>query len=70
MGLRPTRIQILTMAYVDGELSEAERLAFQSRLDRDPRLGREVAELRTLNRLLREAQPSGPDASPKKEDPC
>jgi anti-sigma factor RsiW len=56
----PTKDELLAMAYVDGELSGAERAAFDERLAREPLLAREVAELRSLELLSRHAAPPEP----------
>ena len=55
----PTRDELLTMAYVDGELDDAARSAFEARLQGDERLAREVAALRRLAVLARHA--AGPE---------
>jgi hypothetical protein len=52
----------LLSAYIDNQLSAAERLTFERRLDREPHLRRELAELRATATLLREL----PDISPSR----
>jgi anti-sigma factor RsiW len=56
----PTRDQLLAMAYVDGELAEAERRAFEARLAREPALGHEIAEYQGLALLARQMAPKEP----------
>ncbi len=51
-GSGPTRLELLSMAYVDGELSVSERDEFQARLRREPALMRQVEELAALKALL------------------
>ncbi|MEZ6015238.1 MAG: hypothetical protein R3F49_09005 [Planctomycetota bacterium] len=48
------------MAYADGELSPAERAAFEARLAHEPGLGREVAQHRALAVLARRLAPLEP----------
>ena len=56
----PSRDELLAMAYVDGELSGAERAAFEARLaDERPLLG-EVAKLKKLAVLARQSAPPEP----------
>ena len=57
---RPSRDELLAMAYVDGELPDAERAAFELRLVDEPGLAREVRDLRALMVLARSAAPSEP----------
>ena len=40
--------------YLDGRLSEAQRAAFEARLEREPDLARRVAEYRSIGQALRE----------------
>lgn len=56
----PTRDQLLAMAYADGELSAAERGAFEERLGREPALAREIADYRSLQVLARQMAPPEP----------
>lgn len=55
----PTQDELSAMAYVDGELAPPEMRAFESRMQRDAALAREVAELRGLAVLARHA--AGPE---------
>jgi anti-sigma factor RsiW len=55
----PSSDELLAMAYADGELAPAERRAFEARLEREPRLVREVAEHLRLDVLARAA--AGPE---------
>jgi hypothetical protein len=55
----PTSDELLAMAYVDGELDAPARVAFEERLVREPRLAKEVTELRSLELLARHA--AGPE---------
>jgi len=56
----PSRDQLLAMAYVDGELEESARAAFDQRLAREPALRREVSQLQELELLARSAAPPEP----------
>jgi anti-sigma factor RsiW len=56
----PGADELLAMAYVDGELDPASRAAFAARLEREPRLAKEVAELQTIELLARQAAPPEP----------
>ena len=56
----PTRDELLAMAYADGELDDAAAREFEARLEREPELGRELAELRQLAVLARRITPSEP----------
>lgn len=49
----PTRDELLAMAYVDGELAQGARRAFEERLAREPALAREVTALERLHGLAR-----------------
>jgi anti-sigma factor RsiW len=51
----PTRDQLQAMAYVDGELAQAERLTFEALLATRRDLQLEVAQLRKLEVLARSA---------------
>ena len=53
-GRVPTRLELLSMAYVDGELSDSARHEFEARLREEPALLREVEELAALRTLLRQ----------------
>ncbi len=55
----PTEGELLAMAYADGELAPDAARAFEERARREPRLAREVADLRRLQVLAREA--AGPE---------
>ena len=56
---QPTREQLLTMAYADGELDEAARKGFEEQMASRPDLAREVAQLNRLHVLAR--QMAGPE---------
>ena len=56
----PSQDELLAMAYADGELDEASRLAFEARLSTEPDLAREVAEYQSLAILARGAAPPEP----------
>lgn len=56
----PTADELLAMAYADGELAPSERTAFEARLAREPRLAKELAELREVDVLARHAAPLEP----------
>lgn len=55
----PTADELLAMAYADGELAPDAARTFEERARREPALAREVAELRRLQVLAREA--AGPE---------
>lgn len=57
---KPTRDELLAMAYVDGELSAEGRAELESRLDQSPELRREVSALKELELLARAAAPKEP----------
>jgi anti-sigma factor RsiW len=46
-------------AYVDGELSESDRLRFESQMKEDPKLSAEVRELQSVAKALQEEHLSG-----------
>ncbi|MGB9737835.1 anti-sigma factor [Chloroflexus sp.] len=50
----PERDLVLLSAYIDGELTEAERTALEQRLAHESRLRRELEELQATRDLLRE----------------
>lgn len=50
----PTTDELRAMAYVDGELDPDERREFETRLAKEPALGREVTELRALDLMSRQ----------------
>jgi anti-sigma-K factor RskA len=56
----PAPDELLAMAYADGELSLEERAAFEARLEKEPRLVREVAAQQRLGVLARAAAPREP----------
>jgi len=56
----PTRDELQAMAYADGELPEAERPEFETRLAQDPALGRQVSEYLALAILARQVAPPEP----------
>lgn len=56
----PTADQLLAMAYVDGELAPPARARVEQRMQSEPELAREVAELRRLELLARHAAPPEP----------
>src|SRR6185295_14233986 len=56
----PSADDLAAMAYVDGELPPESRSAFESRLDREPALVREVAAQQRLAVLARSAAPREP----------
>ncbi len=56
----PSEDELLAMAYADGELSSAARLAFETRLAREPDLGHAVAEQQGLVALARRLAPPEP----------
>jgi hypothetical protein len=55
----PPDDQLLAMAYADGEIAGAARAEFEQRMQREPRLGREVAVQQRLHVLARHA--AGPE---------
>lgn len=55
----PTADELLAMAYADGELAPDAARAFEDRARREPMLAREVADLRRLQVIAREA--AGPE---------
>lgn len=57
----PEPDELLAMAYVDGELPPAERRAFESRLETEPRLNEQVAEMRGLALVARNLIPPEPE---------
>lgn len=57
----PTPGQLLSMAYVDGELAEPARREFEDRQRREPELAREVAELKALKLLVGSTRPEAQD---------
>jgi len=56
----PSRDELLSMAYVDGELAHADRAAFEARLEREPALVREVAAQQRLAVMARASAPREP----------
>ena len=56
----PTRDELLAMAYVDDEMTQAERREFEQLLTRDAKLAAEVAEFRCLADLTRAVQVAEP----------
>ena len=56
----PSADDLAAMAYVDGELQQEERAAFEARLEREPALLREVAAQQRLAVLARSAAPREP----------
>ena len=56
----PSRDELLAMAYVDGELADDAVLEFERRLPDEPALVREVAELKRLEVIARQAAPLEP----------
>lgn len=56
----PTRDDLLTMAFVDDQLDQESRAAFQERLATEPSLASEVAALQRLDVFARSAKPSEP----------
>lgn len=56
----PTTDELFAMAYVDDELDREARHAFEARLASEPALRREVAALRKLEVLARNAAPPEP----------
>lgn len=56
----PSADELLAMAYVDGELDPERRAAFAARLEREPLLAKEVAELQAIELLARQAAPPEP----------
>jgi len=56
----PSENELRAMAYVDGELSQAEAREFEVTLAGDPALAREVAELRALQLVSRQMAPPEP----------
>lgn len=57
----PTRDELLSMAYADGELESAARVEFEARLAREPELAREVTAQRRLGLLARAVAPAEPE---------
>lgn len=56
----PTRDELQAMAYADGELPEAERPEFETRLAKNPALGKQVSEYLALAVLARQLAPPEP----------
>ncbi|MBK7645503.1 MAG: hypothetical protein IPJ19_21130 [Planctomycetes bacterium] len=56
----PSADELLAMAYADGELTPQERARFEARMAGEPRLAREVSELRRLAVLARAVAPPEP----------
>lgn len=56
----PSRDDLLVMAYVDAELSDDQRVTFESRLADEPELVRQVADYRKLEILARHVAPLEP----------
>lgn len=56
----PTPDQLEAMAFVDGELSASARSTFEARLNSEPALLAEVAELRSLAVIARQVSPPEP----------
>jgi len=57
---QPTRDELLTMAYVDGELGPDERRELESRMANEPQLVRQVAEYKGLELIARQMAPKEP----------
>ena len=53
--------EMLAMAYADGEMSPAERVAFEARLRQEPALADQVAEMRGLTLVTRNLIPPEPE---------
>ena len=60
MSAEPTRDELLAMAFFDGELAPEARAEFEARLADDADLRRQVAELKELDVLARNAAPREP----------
>lgn len=56
----PSKDELLSMAYADGELSPEERLEFEKRLGDEPALARHVAEYLALDVISRRVAPPEP----------
>ncbi len=56
----PTRDELLAMAYADGELPAAERVAFEERMANESALRLEVTELQKLDLIARQMAPREP----------
>ncbi|MFN0009709.1 MAG: hypothetical protein ACKVXR_17580 [Planctomycetota bacterium] len=56
----PSPDELAAMAYVDGEMPQRERAAFEARLEREPVLVREVAAQQRLAVMARAAAPREP----------
>ena len=56
----PTPDQLLAMAYADGEMGQADRAAFEARLEHDPGLSKEVAQYLSLAVMARRLAPREP----------
>ncbi|HJM56215.1 MAG TPA: hypothetical protein QF446_02715 [Planctomycetota bacterium] len=56
----PSADELTAMAYADGELSGAERAAFEQRLAAEPDLGRAVSDYRELEIMARQLAPPEP----------
>jgi hypothetical protein len=56
----PSQDELLAMAYVDGELDDAARAEFETRLTSEQALLREVSELRKLALIARQVTPREP----------
>lgn len=56
----PTRDELLTMAYVDGELGPDDRRELEARMAHEPHLARQVAEYKGLELIARQMAPKEP----------
>jgi anti-sigma-K factor RskA len=56
----PSPDELAAMAYVDGEMGPSARVAFESRLEKEPALVREVAAQQRLAVMARAAAPREP----------
>jgi len=57
---RPTRDDLLVMAYVDDELADEQRKSLEDRLEHEPELARQVASYRKLAVLAEQVAPPEP----------
>lgn len=56
----PSRDELLAMAFVDNQLDDSARVAFQARLTEEPELAREVAALARIELIAQSSAPPEP----------